>query len=83
MLDRAQIEAADEAVVARHLVAFDEFGNAPQQFLDEMQLAGQRLHADDRLQRVAERARIELDGEAGDHALCLEAPHAVGRGRGR
>ncbi|EDT37720.1 conserved hypothetical protein [Burkholderia ambifaria MEX-5] len=82
MLDRAQVEPADEAVLAGHLVAFDEFGNPPQHLLDQMQLPRQRLHADDRLQRVAERARVELDGEARDHALRFEPPHAVG-GRGR
>ena len=45
------------------------------------ELADRRLDADDRGERVAERARVDLGAVAGDHADLLEAPHALGHRR--
>jgi GNAT superfamily N-acetyltransferase len=76
-------ELGDEAVVARHLVAFDEFRRFLDQLLDDMQHARHRPHAYDSLQGVTECRRIDADGEARDHTAVLQPPQPVRRaGRG-
>ena len=46
-LDLLEEEAADKTVIAGDLVAFDEFGNAPDGFFHQVQLTWQRLDSND------------------------------------
>ncbi len=79
--DRAQHHARDEAVVARDLVAFHELRDLLDQPLDPPQLARQRPDAHDRLERVAQRHRVHVQGIGADHARFLQPPQAVGHAR--
>ncbi|MDT4871393.1 hypothetical protein FQZ97_1065200 [compost metagenome] len=83
MRDRTQHHPGDEAVIARHLVAFHELRNLLDQPFHVAQLARQGPDAHDGLQRVSQRHRIHVQGVGPDHPRLLQPPQAVrhaGRG---
>ncbi len=47
-LDAAQVHAADEGIVAGHLVALDDLVDLGDELFDPGQFSGQRTNADDR-----------------------------------
>lgn len=78
--DGAHKQARHEAVVARDLVALDALRRFLDELAHEVELAGQRAGAHDRLQLVAERRRIDFDRETADDAALLQPPDALGLG---
>jgi hypothetical protein len=81
LFDRTYEQSRNEAVVPRHLVAFAELGDALDQLLHNMNLAGQGPDANDGLQLVAKRLRVDVDCEGTDDAAFLEAPQPLRRAR--
>ena len=83
LVDRAQVHLDVEAVFAGDPVALGDLRDLGGELGDPRQLAGGRLHADDRLELVAECARVDLGSVARDHAVALEPLDALGDRRRR
>src|SRR5579862_7653915 len=69
-----------EAVFAGDPETLGDLRDLGGQLGDPRQLAGGRLDADDRLELVAERSRVDLGSVAGDDAVALEPLDALGDG---
>src|SRR4051812_24854307 len=75
--DVAHVRLEEEAVLAGDAVALDDLRRGLRDLGDLRELARRRPDADDRGQRVAEGARVDLGAVAGDDAVGLEALHAL------
>ena len=64
-------------------MALDDLGRLPREVGDGAQLARRGPDADEHAEAVAEPARVDLGAVAGDHAVLLEAPQALGHRRRR
>ena len=69
-----------EAVLAGHAVALDDLGRRARDVGDGGDLPRRRAHPQHGGERVAERARLDVDAVAGDHAVALEPAQALGDG---
>src|SRR6266498_1842691 len=71
LVDRAQMDLEEEAVLAGDAMTLADLGDLGGKLGDPRQLAGGGLDPDDRGQLVAEPAQIELGAVAGDDARPL------------
>ena len=78
IVDRAQVDLEEEAVLARDAMAFAHLRCFHCELRDPRQLAWGGLDPDDRGQLIAEGAGINLGAVACDHAGPLEALDALG-----
>lgn len=83
MGNRAQIEVADKIVVAGDLVAGHTFGDFLDQSFNQGELACEGLHPHDRLDRIAQRRGVKVDGEPPDDAAVFESLQAFAAARSR
>ena len=81
VVDGADVQAQQVAVLAGDALALDDLGRALGELGDLVDLAGEGAHADHRGQREADGLGIDDGPIAGDDALALEAPHALGHRR--
>ncbi|MNV63217.1 hypothetical protein D3C71_1557990 [compost metagenome] len=75
--DRPQHHPGDEAIVARHLVAFDKFRDVIDQPFHVAQLPRQGPDTHDGLQGIAQRFRIHIQRVGADHTGFLQPPQPV------
>ena len=81
MIDIAHVRAHHETVVAGDTVALDDLGRLLRLARDVGDLAWRRPDPDDRAERVAERARVEVGVVAADDPVALEAREPLGHRR--
>jgi aryl-alcohol dehydrogenase-like predicted oxidoreductase len=83
LVDRAQMDDEEEAVLSDDAIALDDLRDLRGERRDLRQAAGARLDPDDRRQGVPEQTRVEYRVVAGDDTGALEPLHAFGHGRRR
>ncbi len=83
VVQRAQAEPHEEAVLARDPVALHDFWDFTRRLRDPLKLPGRRPDPDDGRDRETDRLRVDLGPVPGDHPGPLEPLNALGDGRRR
>jgi hypothetical protein len=78
VVDTRDKDFCDEAIFARHAVAFDDFRDVGQQLTHALQFAHRRSNADVGANAEPKRGRVEAHRESGDDAQVFQALHPIG-----